>query len=687
MKVALTYILAVFSFVSFAQDPYVDSLRSEVQAMEKKMTFTRDRDTSYVNLLLAYTSANYFVNKDTLSQYARKALMIAESIDYPKGSIYALISMAFYHSEQGEYEQSLRLLDNALKKAQKARNLGLEIGCHCEMASVYSYSGNLKLAIEKALTGISLGKDVKNKDSYLKYTLSLCYENLGGNLKSLNQNEEALQYLLLANELNEDIGKELSTAQTRVNIAEVYQTLGRYQKALNYLNESIPVLESFNSAEWLAFAYRIRGEVERSLNEFNKSLASFAKAQHIHENIQDKRELSLLYIGLSKTYLKMDVPHEAEKFANLALRSATDIKFFEGGKQATEVLYRILKSQADLAGALAYHEMFKAYSDSIFNDENSKSLAAIEAQMDYQKKENELILESQKAASKQRMLIYFSSGGVMILLTILFLTQRNRQLERKLNSLLAKKNKVLQLQGMQLKAADQSKNKLFSIISHDLRTPVGSLNSLLELLQDKQIEINDFIELAPQLNEQVKHLSFTLNNLLQWSQQQMNGLKSNPSKNNLFLLANESIDLFRSTAVKKELAIENHIPDDAFILGDHNQISIVLRNLINNAIKFTPKEGSVSLFAVEREDQWQFEIRDTGVGIPPDKLERIMSKQMQIDSSYGTDNEKGTGIGINICKEMISLNGGEFWVQSQPGKGSSFFFTLKKFQEKMQPAS
>src|SRR5690606_29973467 len=271
----------------------------------------------------------------------------------------------------------------------------------------------------------------------------------------------------------------------------------------------------------------------------------------------------------------------------------------------------------------------------------------------------------------------FSFGG-MVLLTIIFLTQRSRKLERKLNSLLANKNFDLKKRERELQDLNETKNKFFSIIAHDLRAPIASLNGLIDLLKDNQINAKDFMQFAPQLSEQVKSISFTLNNLLIWGQAQKKGAKSTPERCDLGMLAQQNIQLLNEQAQKKQLIIQQRIAPKSMVYVDKEQINLVFRNIINNAIKFTQNKGRIYIHAIEKSNLFQVEISDNGVGMDPDFINELTSDKTTFNSTYGTDNEKGTGLGLNLCKEMIVKNQGKFWIKSEPGKGSTFYFTLPK---------
>ncbi|GAB4196988.1 MAG: hypothetical protein OHK0057_26720 [Thermoflexibacter sp.] len=177
------------------------------------------------------------------------------------------------------------------------------------------------------------------------------------------------------------------------------------------------------------------------------------------------------------------------------------------------------------------------------------------------------------------------------------------------------------------------------------------------------------------LKEGVKYVHFTLNNLLTWANSQMKGLKINVQDIDLQELVQENINLFATVASDKNIEMRNELPHHIHAKADKNQIEMVIRNLLSNALKFTPHYGSIFISATSKSNSWEISIKDTGVGIKAENIAKLFAKDTHF-STLGTSGEKGTGFGLWICKEMIEKNVGKIWVESQEGKGSTFYFTL-----------
>jgi len=224
-----------------------------------------------------------------------------------------------------------------------------------------------------------------------------------------------------------------------------------------------------------------------------------------------------------------------------------------------------------------------------------------------------------------------------------------------------------------------TKDKFFTIMAHDLRNPFGAILSFSEMLSEslEQNGVSEAVQIAKHIHSSAELTFDLLENLLQWARSQTGRIVFKPQKFILYELIGKTVDLLSSQAISKEVILVHLIPKNMVVFADLNLTKTVLRNLISNAIKYTPAAGKVKLTATENDDFVQINVSDSGVGIPPDGLKKLF----RIDSKYsteGTNKEKGTGLGLILCKEFVELNGGKIWVKSEAGKGSEFSFTLPK---------
>lgn len=235
-------------------------------------------------------------------------------------------------------------------------------------------------------------------------------------------------------------------------------------------------------------------------------------------------------------------------------------------------------------------------------------------------------------------------------------------------------NAKLDAQSNELEYLNQTKNKLFAIVGHDLRNPISSLLGLLSLLETKSIGQEEFIMFSDKLKASVESLYATLDNLLLWANNQLWGIKTEPQPFSIHAAAAENIGLLGEMAQAKNIVMDNLIPTHAVAFADLDQIKLVFRNLMSNAIKFTPMNGKITLTAVNQNKQWHIGITDTGAGMSQEKLAKLFTTEA--GSTKGTNQEKGTGLGLMLCKDFVEKNGGQIGANSTEGTGSTFYFTV-----------
>lgn len=231
----------------------------------------------------------------------------------------------------------------------------------------------------------------------------------------------------------------------------------------------------------------------------------------------------------------------------------------------------------------------------------------------------------------------------------------------------------------ELKMLNATKDKFFSIIAHDLRSPFHYLLSYSEMLatEIESLSQEEIISYGKGLNENLNRLFILLENLLNWSMLQRNMIIYRPINQNLRDTVNKIIELFNMNALKKNITITNNVDTGTFVYADVDILHSIIHNLITNAIKFTPKGGRIIVSAVGKEGFVEISIQDTGIGIKPEKISELFNFNSMY-TTEGTAGEKGTGLGLPLCKEFIESNGCKIWVESELGKGSKFKFTLHK---------
>lgn len=242
---------------------------------------------------------------------------------------------------------------------------------------------------------------------------------------------------------------------------------------------------------------------------------------------------------------------------------------------------------------------------------------------------------------------------------------------------LKKRENKIKSQKKELQKINATKDKLFSVIGHDLKNPFNSILGFSELLSEEIISLSkeDARDIAIQLKEKSNQAYNLLTNLLDWSRTQLKRIESSPEKIALNKFVDEIMEALQDTATHKNIKLLSRLRDDIYVYADRNMMLSVFRNLLNNAIKFTRSGGQIEVDAENRNNYIKISLRDNGVGIDPEHLSHLFNLESEFTTA-GTDNETGTGLGLMICKEFIELNRGKMWINSVKGEGTTIHFTL-----------
>ncbi|MDA3861175.1 MAG: HAMP domain-containing sensor histidine kinase [Melioribacteraceae bacterium] len=228
-----------------------------------------------------------------------------------------------------------------------------------------------------------------------------------------------------------------------------------------------------------------------------------------------------------------------------------------------------------------------------------------------------------------------------------------------------------------LKEANASKDKFFSIVAHDLKSPFVGLLGITEMLDTDYDEFDEKEkrELIRSLYDISKSTFELLEGLLEWARAKQGQMTFNPSAFNLFHVAASLSQLLRANTFKKEIMLHNLVDVNAMVYADRNMASTVLRNLLANAIKFTPQNGTIDINAQIENNLMKISVKDSGIGMTPENIKKLFRIDVN-HTTLGTNSEKGTGLGLILCKELVEKHGTNIWAESKLGEGSVFVFTL-----------
>ncbi|HZY79694.1 MAG TPA: tetratricopeptide repeat-containing sensor histidine kinase [Cyclobacteriaceae bacterium] len=610
-------------------------------------------DTTQVNLLNRMAMAIRESDHELAAKYAEDALEMAEKINYQKGKAEALGNLGWVCYRRTDFVNTLHYSIEAMKIAE-------QIGYKTEMA--------------RSMNNIAAVSFEQKQ-----------YE------KALGEFKKALRLARASGE-GKVIGRSVN------NIAYAYFTSGlSLDSADRYSSEAVTYSERIKDNYLVAFALRTRGDVMVKREKLGEALKIYQRGIALSEASRNNSMKAATYHRIAKLYILLGRNDEAVK---VLLRNATESRergYYEELERTYKVLSETFHNMGKQGEAYEYLTKYTSLHDSIYTLQNSKQIALLQNEFDLNLKQAQIELLTkdtdlkQKEIGSQRVQLYATIVGascILLLVTVMLYSYQkvkrtNRQLEQQ-KGVLARKNLEIEEKSNELELLNNTKDKLFSIIGHDFRSPLHSLRGLLELIGTSNMTQKEFELYSKDLRKKVDVVYNNLDNILHWSVSQLNGINTTPLKVDMQQLSEEVLELYAEISRVKGVKLVNEVPTEGHVWADKDQVRLVIRNLVSNALKFTFAGGQVTIGATIFEDSVRVFVKDTGVGIADDDLQKLFVKET-LWSVKGTNNEKGLGLGLLLCKEFIEKNNGTLDVKSNPGSGTVIAFTLPSAGQIIKP--
>ncbi len=630
-------------------------------------------DTARVDVLNALAYALYTEAPDSTRRYATEALGLAQQADYPEGIARATRIQGIGLYVTGLRDEALRYFETAqmqwiaLDRMKEAAGVGANIGVILLQQGAYAEALEVNLEAARVHAAVDTSRQ-----------LVLIYNNIGIINNRLNDYDEALRYYEQALNTARMVDDLALVAMAQANIGGVLSEQGDHTSALERYVEALQIYEALEVTEHRIHVHGAMGKVHAERGDPVASLEAFEEALALSE-AADRTPMPFVLRGLGLAHLRQGDLEMAERY----LQQAEPITAQAGDPSEQEALdkafYELHKAKGELAQALERFEAHVALRDSIFSNERSERMAQLRTRygMEQQALENEMLRarEADQEATIARQRLYVI-GGVLFLLVLggmsLLLYRANRRLSGAIDKL-EDQNMVIQEQHDELEALNASKDELFAVIGHDLRGPVGNIKMLLDTLLDDEAPLDpeakrDLLQMA----DETAGASVTLlENLLYWAQTQRGDLAANPSPTPCRRLIHRNMKLLRSEARSKKIHLSTVVDDTVVAQVDEKMADIVVRNLLANAIKFTPEGGQVTVRAMQDANAAVLTIEDSGVGMSLQQQRRLTNGEQQTGSSAGTRGEKGTGLGLKLCQVLLARTAGTWHIDSTPGEGTT----------------
>jgi len=574
---------------------------------------------------------------------------------------------------------SLRRADplSAITIGKQALEMARKIGYNEGEAQVLNYLGICYLRLNDSPTAADyfykalLFSDSLNIPVEKGYALN----NIASSLLAEGENRQALIFArkaLSVQTLNNDTK---GIAYANVRLCDVYYNLQQYDSLLVAAQTAFRLLKDLGMTENSLIAMKSIGRAWEGKHQYKKALSCYM--QIVNSVSISPVTVRNVDVDLARVYNRLNLPDKAIFYGKLWLSTE---------KENDLILRQLAKSYAlkeDWKQAFRYARMSLTVMDSVAREEKLSQIKNLQILYETREKEKENAVLKVELTNKN----LFVSGFAVILILIcalVIILQSKRSQQSRLNKLLNQKNQEILVQRDHLDELNQTKNKLFSIIAHDLRGPIGSTSTFLELLTTHESEFSkqEILENLILIKDSSNATFKLLENLLTWARAQKGEIVFNPKRNNLFKLVQSNIDLFASNTENKKIQIVNEINPELIFEFDLEMINTVMRNLINNAIKYTNEDGLITISAKEFEDNIEISVEDTGIGMDNDNAELLFITDLKRNRKEGTKGEKGTGLGLILCREFVTKHNGNIWAESELDLGSTFKFTLPRSHQK-----
>jgi len=674
--ITLTAIFLLTICSSYSQTNEQDSL-TILLAYQKQ-------DSAKVDTSLELIKSLYYANnyKKALL-YINQSEKLASMLKYDKGTAEIKYFKALIYTQKDDYYNAL---DNYSKSAHLFKQLNDSLG----IAKVNNSIGLIEIKRGNYNKGLRFSLSALNifEKKNLKQELSLAYNNLSEAYFNTKQFDKALEFNSKALQVREQLKDTTGIILSTNKIAQLYSMRKEHRRAIEYYERTLNYLDAEKDKDIRGDILPKIGKEYLQFNDFEKATTYLFDALNLNRSIKNNTGILKSLNNLANLNLKLNKVRLAEFHLNEAYTLTTQVDNDEELLENYRLRVVIDSIKKDYKNAFnwqrEYHalkaKIEKANAIPLTFDEPSN----IDTTFDNATISQNTTVSDNTITKKLKLIIY----GLIIVLIILgailisILIRKKikstsiTQLEETNEQFILEKEAILE-QIKHLEDINQVKDRLFSIVSHDLKDSITSIKAFLDLLKEDSISKKEFDDLIPELSDNADNASALLLNLLNWSKSQMQNLEPKPESFNIQDVFKEKMSLIQKKVEQKRIVLLDESIKD-FVFADRSMIEIVIQNLLANAVKFSKIGDVITISNRERNSNVLICIEDTGIGISKENQKKLFENSGF--TTRGTNEEKGTGLGLSICKDLVELNNGTIWVESEPNLGSKFFVELPKIK-------
>jgi signal transduction histidine kinase len=638
-----------------------------------------------------YHLAHSFLSKwdfDRAEPLFEKNIQLATELQDTSALVASMGGLATIKTYKGELMESIRLQESA-------KDMIVDI----DSSRYYGLTANLAIAYEKtfrydkALTNFLAAKGFFERQGNA-IDQALMENNLGELYREHFQDfEMAEKHYRRAIKLNEASDGKVYIGMNYHNLSLNFLHLEEVDSALYYVNKSIAVKKEMGEEGKLAADYFLLGDILLFQESYEEAIAEFGKTLRISRDLGIPLGLYHGNLGLARAYAALDKNHLALDHGTLALEAAKRMEAPSLLQSAYEWMYVFYKDRKDYKKAILFFERFHAIDDSLNEVSDAQILNSTRAEYetDLARAESEKLLlmqEADKADLEYNRMINFGLLCILVLLIllILFIYKAYKmkgaalRTQSKLNDELTESHEKISKQAEELAKLDRLKTSIVSVLGHDLRGPLTSVASLVEMVSDKSISATEFDELVQQLGSKTHSGIKSLDLVLEWSRLKAGDSDPKIESLNPEPTIDEIIELNKEMILAKEIKVNIKIKNELSIPADRNQFKSIATNLVSNAIKFSKKGGRIEIGTEVVQGYVNLFVRDAGDGFSDELLEMVNTGS-RILSSPGTEGEVGTGIGLRIVRDFVDAHKGKLHFSNHPEGGGRAIVSFPLIQD------
>lgn len=577
-------------------------------------------------------------------------------IDSLKRTVYAGVGIYYY--DHAEYQRCIRYANLALEPVNNLKDTAVLAAVLDILAASYICTGLYDKAHQTLEHSLMLAEQQNDEAGQ-----GVVYSNMGALYTQMKKDSLSIAMYSKAMNIARKLHDESALAIRLSKLGEVYVRLGKPEDALPLFKEALELDTRIGNKDKIAIRQSNLASAYTEMNRYDEAERLYVQAIETFRNLDKKFSLATSCLQMGKLQYKMEQWQQAEKYYKEAEHIAKATGMIATEMATSEGLYRIYK-RTNPGLAFNYIERKNQLNDSLYRLESEKQVNDFMVRYEMAEKEHQIIIHQAELRRKNQQQ-WVLMAGIALCLIILLIVDRYRRLVRRRNRELYEMNRT--------------KDRLFSIISHDLKSPVmaqkRAVDGLLHKLDDLSAD-----ELKTNLYD-FQHATEAeldlLQNLLSWARMQTGQMKPAPIVFDMNETVAEVARIYRMPAQHKQINLRLQTAEKCEAFADRNMIQAVLRNMLHNAIKFSHPDSEIIITTKCLEESVRVSVKDSGVGMKPEQIDAIL-KNRTFRSTAGTHNEKGSGLGLLICKEMLERNDSKLMIRSEQGQGTEVEFELHK---------